>query len=456
MESRDSRSRSAYLCAFLSIVFFALNPVLVAGLSVPFDAMSILFWSLAVSTSFLLIVVLSVYRKLLGDILRNTTIKGWLFILCTSLIRMGATFCFFFAVLNSSRIEATILTLMWPIFFILFSFLIDKERPQLLEIILVIFSFSGAIIIISGNAQISVFDNQLFGLSIAVFAAVLGGIHSAIFKHFFKKFFTKDTFAIQTILILFRSMIGLLVTSAFFLLSDWPITLPQTNIDWLSMLLIGVLCYSCTQIFYCYALVKMDKIELSNIQYFNPVLVALFLSVFVGDQITSTFLLGTLIISSTQYILQSKVTFFTSMNATLLLSIPVVISVYIDNDDYNFLIHQEAPTLLGTVFAILIGFALSRIIDRNRLLDGKYLAINDAISSLLKGYPSKTRRDYVEKFLRQKNKNKNKNWIKSLQILFLFGFVFFFAYCAAQAIVHLWTSTNRIGVKNNHNMWYKM
>ena len=409
--SEIPRSRTALFSAFASIICFASTPVFIAWLPTHIPYWGILFYALIIATISLFLAILLFYRNEFITFCRSTSIRGWWAISITSVIRLLVSLCFFFAVTHAPRVESTVLTLMWPIFFVLFSILLDNYQPNFSKILPLILSFVGVVIIIIGqdgpvSLEISI-DSSLFGLLMALMAAILGGLHSLVYKVMFRDLKIPHTFSYHFIIIFFRSLIG------FVLIGTTTMMLPDIKvptIDQYSFLFIvplGVFAYAGTQVLYCYALMKLDEVELANIQYFNPVIVTVLLSVFVGDPISPNFLLGAVIIFGAQYMIQSDNTFLSASRATLLLAFPVFIAVFFIGDEYDLfdgtllLIHTEAPALIGTMYAIIVGFSLTRTLERNRLSDTKFFNILRLVSHAmyLPQYNKKINKD-MEEYMR--------------------------------------------------------
>ena len=190
--SETPRSRKALFSAFASIVCFASTPVFVALLPTQMPYWSILFYALVVATIFLFVSILLFFRSDFIAFYQSTNIRGWCAITTTSVIRLLVSLCFFFAITHAPRVESTVLTLMWPIFFVIFSIFLDNYKPTPTKILPLILSFVGVVIIIIGqNGPVSLdlsVDSSLFGLLMALMAALLGGLHSLVYKVVFRGF----------------------------------------------------------------------------------------------------------------------------------------------------------------------------------------------------------------------------------------------------------------------------
>jgi len=302
---RQAVKYSGIFAAFGSLFLFSLNPVIVATIPGQTDPVSMAYWAYFFAIVFLFLFVILFGRQDFKHVIYKLTFKSWAGLFISSLIRLLVTVSFFFAITMASRIEATILTLMWPIFFVALSILFDSYRIKFFDLFLLFCSFIGASIIVYGDSNSSL--NVNYGYIIALLSAFLGGLHSLIYKKTFDGSELPNTLKTQIVLILIRSIIGFSLIGIFNSFENTPDIQPITStFQGLHYLALGVFCYAGTQVLYCYALVKMDQVELSNIQYFNPVIVSLSLFIFLGDTITFSLIIGTCFIFFSQYLIFNR------------------------------------------------------------------------------------------------------------------------------------------------------
>ena len=301
-------NHKALLSAFASILCFGLTPVLVAWLPSAIPSWVILFYALAVASVFLLSSILLFFRDDFVTFCISTNRSGWTAIGATSALSMLASLCFFYAITHAPRVEATVLTLMWPIFFVIFSILLDNYRPSTARVLLLVISFSGVYIIIAGQTATVSFGPgsgaSLPGILAALMAALLGGLHSVVYKLAFRGLDINMTFSNHFIVIFFRSLFSVFIVGSVIGLMP---ALEMPALEQGSFMLIacvGLLAYAGTQVLYCYALMHLDETVLSNIQYLNPVVVTVLLGTITGDPISPYFLLGAGMIFVSQYLIQ--------------------------------------------------------------------------------------------------------------------------------------------------------
>lgn len=254
----------------------------------------------------LAILVFSGCKDAFCHVLASLDLEGWTGLLLSAFIRMGATVCFFWAITTAPRIESTILSLTWPLFFVLLSVLFDAYKARLVDLLLLALSFIGASTIIAGNSE-GLWDGLHVGYLMALASAFLGGAHSLAYRKIFSVWHLSSDLKTQTVVTLIRTLMGLCFMGLISLLSsDLNIRFPSGLSAGLSYAALGVFAYSGVQVLYGYALVKMDQITLSNIQYFGPIIVALALYFFVGDSIKISLLLGSILVFSSQYALHAS------------------------------------------------------------------------------------------------------------------------------------------------------
>ena len=252
--------------------------------------------------------VVAFYRAPTKTFLRAATARDWRAIAISGLMRLGISVCFFYAITHAPRIESSVLMLSWTLFFVLFSVLFGRYRPTVRKAVLLAVSFAGVAIVVAGQADGSAqTDPKLFGLFMAILAAALGGLHSWAYKALFMDMEIADTLAGHVIVIFFRSVMGLAVMGLAVALMP-ELSLPSvTASDWVVLVPIGILAFAGTQALYSHSLLRLDEIELANIQNFTPVVVTVFLVIFIGDPVGILFLVGAGMIFGSQYAIQAEV-----------------------------------------------------------------------------------------------------------------------------------------------------
>ena len=268
----------------------------------------VVFYVLAAASAVLAIIVALFARTPFAAFCRETSVQGWCAVTLAALLRLAISCCFFFAVMHAPRIEAAVLTLTWPLFFILFSVLFNRYRINWTALILLGVSLAGVVLIIAGEGA-SADDpasRTMAGLLVALAAAVIGGLHSYVYKQVFQYLSLPNDLTHNILMVFFVSIIGtLLMCGPAFWLGEAGAVSPRAD-GALLLVLLGVFAYAgVQQILYYFALMSLDEAELANIQYLHPVAVTLMLALLAGDSFGRYFVPGALLVFASQWALQA-------------------------------------------------------------------------------------------------------------------------------------------------------
>jgi drug/metabolite transporter (DMT)-like permease len=293
------------LASFLVALLTSLTPTIIGGLSSSLDFFAMTTWCIFFATIFVGWYVAFTSRKKFVETIFRTSVTGWVVIFLMSALRLMFTLCFFYALSSAPRIEANILTMLWPIFYIVFDTLLGEKVVSFSEWLMIILSFVGVVIIAIPDNYSSGITFIHSGYLIAILASVLGGLYSFLYPRL-QKFIAFDKgFDGQVHFILLRSFFSLIILIPFTII-DAETVFDVDSMEILGAALIGVLSYASAQVLYSYALLHTKSNEIATIQYVNPVLSAFFLHLFLNDAVNSNFLVGAAFILVANYAMQSN------------------------------------------------------------------------------------------------------------------------------------------------------
>ncbi len=254
------RSNLAHVYLILTILFWSATPAVAKLALVELNNLQLLFYTSIVGVISLFLVVLfqkkinqlkefkkSDYFKMFG--------MGFIGIFLYYILLFGS-----FAIAPAG--QANIVNYLWPIFIIIFSIPILKEKFNYKTIFAVLISFIGALIVFT-RGELSNFSNEFtLGYLLAAFAAICYGLFSVLGKKLhYEKFISMLVYYVfATILIIPTTLI----------FSDFVI--PQSAITIISILLLGGIFNSIAFVFWFKALEAGNTHKTANAIYLVPFL----------------------------------------------------------------------------------------------------------------------------------------------------------------------------------------
>ncbi len=275
------QKKRAVIHVLICVSLWALIPVVSKTGQAKLDNHQFLFWSSLIS--FIALLTTTFINK------KNKTFltykrKEW-----TSAIAFGflGTYLYFillyFGYANAQGLEVLVLQYSWPIFIVILSIPLLKEKLTLRRLLSIIAGFFGVIIVLTkGNFS------QLHLGNINVYIIVLLGAFSfALFSVLSKKVnlepYTLNTVYFFTATVI--SFISMIILSKF--------TLPQFN-DMLPILINGLLVNGFSYIFWIKALKKAEASFIAPFVFIAPVLAALYLIIFFDEPVLPVYGIGLL------------------------------------------------------------------------------------------------------------------------------------------------------------------
>lgn len=217
--------------------------------------------------SYLLYVGRPLFRQAYPQMLIGSTLNA---------IRM---YFFISAFTFTSISKAVLIMYTWPIFTNIFSILFLKEKVSARNLILLIFAFSG-IIIVNLEETLSLQNDDFLGLLFALGTAFIYAITIIIFKPQ-TRHYTKYE------IVFYQNLISIFVFLPFFLHFPMP-SLPQFGLTIIFALLLGTFGF----LLFFYALTHLPASTTSSLAYIEIISATLFGITFFEDQISFHMVIG--------------------------------------------------------------------------------------------------------------------------------------------------------------------
>ncbi len=279
-----NKSRRYFLFLSIVILFWGLTPVIFKMLlskNIGVSPLNTSFFLTGITAIALLPVGLK--KKIKKRKKRNFTKKSLkkFFFQCSILSITGGVFSIYFFYKAISELPvaiAMIINYTWPLFIIIFSYTLLKEKIEKLETIGIIASFSGVIVIsgiINGSSNFSL---------LSVIYAILGAVGWALYSVLLKKF----NFNVEENFWIVMGLASLI----FFLFSP--------NIKHLSTIFYLILfaLFTTTIPYTLWSVVstKLESSKLGSIPYITPVITIITSYLFLGERMKTNEIIGTLMI----------------------------------------------------------------------------------------------------------------------------------------------------------------
>ncbi|MFA5930021.1 MAG: DMT family transporter [Candidatus Micrarchaeia archaeon] len=156
--------------------------------------------------------------------------------------------------------QANMINYLWPVFVVLFSILILKEKFTWKTFLAIFLGFLGAILVVTRGNLSNLQNEYTFGYFLAFCAAACYGLFSVLGKKLnYDKFTSMLVFYVASLLLITPTM---LVFSKFII--------PQSPTTWLVILFLGGLSNSLGFVFWFKALEKGKTHRMANLIYITP------------------------------------------------------------------------------------------------------------------------------------------------------------------------------------------
>jgi glycine betaine/proline transport system substrate-binding protein len=295
-------------------------------------------------------------------------------------------YCFYRALYNSQKVDATIIAFTWPLIAIFAMRAILPEhgrRLTLVELSLVLIAFLGAITIGLSRLRITEIGAD-YEIAFAFLAALASGLYLPFSVRSIQAFtpalgssvaatFYMVTASNAVSLACILLWIGVSREQLYFYAFDAEV--------WLICAAIGIGTYLLAEMTWAWALSEYDSPTLSSLAYFSPAFSVVLLFAFFDVPVTHLSAYGLLLILFSNMSLHSKYTASNAIVSALIGTLYVALcSVFVQPVDEPFL--TDLLYFVSGLFAILSGFILSRVSSRRSQELGERTAVTRAFLDL--------------------------------------------------------------------------
>jgi drug/metabolite transporter (DMT)-like permease len=182
--------------------------------------------------------------------------------------------------------EANIINYLWPVFVVIFSILLLKEKFNRTTLIAILLSFAGAILVFSKGGGVEISGEHALGYLLALGAAVSYGLFSVLGKKLpFDKYSGMLAYYVSSFVLIVPTM---LLFSGF--------AIPESPSTILALLFLGGLSSSIAFVFWFKALALGHTHKIANYIYITPFLALVFVYFINGEATPLVSILGLVLI----------------------------------------------------------------------------------------------------------------------------------------------------------------
>lgn len=290
----NRQSTLGYLYALLCIFLWSLIPVVSRFGQSEMDNFQFLFWSNLLS---LAVVTTCFFFTKSKKPIYKITIKNFFY---TSFLgSLGCAFyylCLYYGYAQSSGIEVLVVQYLWPVFIVLLSIILLKERLKISSILAIILGFLGILIVLTkGNISTVSFSNFSTVLIVA-----LGSFSFALFSVLSKKLNSPNPYLTTVIF-----FIGGLSLAAFAMVLFSEFKLPSKS-ELLPVIVNGALINGISYIFWLEALNKIKASTAATLVFITPVLSSIYIVILFNEPFYTSYLFGLALVICSGYLSTRK------------------------------------------------------------------------------------------------------------------------------------------------------
>lgn len=271
----------AVIYTLICVALWALIPIVSKLGQINLDNHQFLFWSSTVSFLAFLVATVAVGQS---KIFFTYKIRDWF---NATLLGFLGTYLYYillyFGYANAQGLEVLVLQYSWPIFIVLLSVLILKEKLTPKRALAVLFGFLGVVLVLTKGNFVQIRLDNYFVDILVLIAAFIFGLFSVLSKKVRLEPYTMITIYFLTATV--ASFISMLWLSDF--------SLP-TKDALIPILINGLLVNGFSYIFWIKALKQAETSFVAPFVFLTPVLAALYLIVFFKEPLLPVYGLGLL------------------------------------------------------------------------------------------------------------------------------------------------------------------
>jgi drug/metabolite transporter (DMT)-like permease len=273
--------RKAVLYTLVCVVLWSLSPVVSKLGQIGLDNHQFLFWSSLISFVALLGVTFTVGK---GKEFFNYKVSDLLKVVFLGFLGTYLYYILlYFGYANAQGLEVLALQYSWPIFIVLLSFFILKEKITLKRTSAVLLGFLGVILVLTRGNFTQIHLNNYSVDTLVIIAAFTFGLFSVLSK--------KVNFEPYTMITIYFLTATIISFASMMWFSDF--SLPTKN-TFIPILINGLLVNGFSYIFWIKALKNAEASFVAPFVFLTPILAALYLIIFFREPLSIVYGLGLL------------------------------------------------------------------------------------------------------------------------------------------------------------------
>ena len=277
--------KSSYILAFITIFLWGSTAAISSLMLDSLSTLALVFYGSLTATCFLLILNLvtgrlSQLKEISGRGYTKMFVAGMLGIFLYNVL-------LFFGMTRILAQQAFIINYLWPIFIVIFSCILLKERLTWIKSISMLLSFAGVAVVATGGNFSNLGSIDLIGVLACCLAALFYGLFSVLTIKI-----NCDKFVAMMVYYFFSTIV-----SAIALFASGSFVAPSSaqipGILWM-----GVLVYGVAFTLWSIAIAAGNTSKLSNLAYLTPFVSLIWIYFLLGEPISTASVIGLLIIIS--------------------------------------------------------------------------------------------------------------------------------------------------------------
>lgn len=284
---------------------------------------------------------------------------------------------FLYSIQEGPSIPANMINYLWPIFFpALGALLFRRDETQFgwYEAGALSIAFGGTVLIAGGT-------EQLFtgGLRYTYLVALLAALSAGVYLNFLS---IAQSLVDSTQFIYFvGTAIALPATLLYALVFDVEVHLTAASLPF--VIGYGFVTFGGGQLAWGKAIKLGEDVLISSLAYLTPVLSTIFLAVLVDEPLSETVAFAAVLIIVAQVLLNDNFRHFSSLSGAIVAVFLASLFVYTSPpilDGLGFF--DSLGDVIATIFAIIVGFMLSRVWESNQASNERLTEINLALKRI--------------------------------------------------------------------------
>ena len=278
-----TNDKISYVYVALSVILWGTTAAVAKLMLKNLDNLQVLFIGSIIAAISLLVIVI-VQNKI--KIIKKYSLNDYWNFAYMGFIGIFLYFVFLYgALMFAPAQEAFIVNYTWPIWVIIFSTLILKEKINIKKIIAILLSFLGVYFVVT--------KGDLFALSISNFKGNILALAGAVCYGLFSVLGKKHDYERFTSMLFYFTFTSIYVFIAMLIFSNIP---SITTTEFIGLTWLGIFTSALPHVFWFLALKHGDTAKMSNIIFLTPFVSLIFIFFLIGEKILFSSIIGLILI----------------------------------------------------------------------------------------------------------------------------------------------------------------